>query len=112
MTRHLLTPALIVALGLVAPLAAPGPAAAQSSTDETEEGLDLLGEGARRLLEGLSEDLSPLLEQLQDQLEGLQAYEAPEVLPNGDIIIRRKPEGEVDPERAPEMPEDDGPVEL
>ncbi len=36
------------------------------------------------------EELGPVLEDALGALEGLDAYEAPEVLPNGDIIIRRK----------------------
>lgn len=76
------------------------PALAQSDQDEVQEGMDLLSEGARRLLEQLTEDLTPLLRQLESQIEELQSYEAPEILPNGDIIIRRKP----DPAPAPDDP--------
>lgn len=83
--------------------AAPIPAISQGQTDEVEEGLNLLSEGARRLLEELTEELTPLLRQLELQLEELQSYEAPEILPNGDIIIRRKP----DPDPAPDDPSPD-----
>lgn len=95
-------------------LAAPMPVAAQTESDEVQEGLDLLTEGARRLLEELTEELSPFLRQLEMQLDELQAYEAPEILPNGDILIRRKPDPEgapTPPEPAPEG-EEDAPIDL
>ena len=61
------------------------------------EGLQEEMEPALRDLEDLSRDAQPFLERLQSEfgmalrdLGGLSAYEAPEFLPNGDIIIRRK----------------------
>ena len=62
------------------------------------EGLDDLTEGMRKLLEGIQDDVAPLMEDLGDQLRGLSAYHPPEVLPNGDIIIRRKTPAEMTPE--------------
>lgn len=54
-------------------------------------------EPALRDLEDLARDAQPLLEELQgdlgaalEDLGGLSAYELPEILPNGDIILRRK----------------------
>ncbi len=66
-----------------------GPAAAQES-DDLSEGLDLLGQGTRLLMEGLLKQLGPALDELHRGLADLDAYELPEILPNGDIIIRRK----------------------
>ena len=54
------------------------------------EGLSLLQEGTRLLLEGLLKELGPALLELQGRIIDLNAYYPPEVLPNGDIIIRRK----------------------
>ena len=54
------------------------------------EGLDLLSEGTRLLMEGLMQELAPALEGLRDGLDDLNAYHPPEMLPNGDIIIRRR----------------------
>lgn len=77
------------------------PVAAQDS--DVEDGFDLLSEGTRLLLRGLLEEMEPALRDLQGALRDLDAYHAPEVLPNGDIIIRRKqpidvlPETESDP---------------
>ncbi len=64
------------------------------------EGLDELADGMRQLFEGLSDEVVPLMEGLADRLKGLDAYHAPEVLLNGDIIIRRKTplEQESDPD--------------
>lgn len=97
-------------LGLCATLASP---AAADENEPLMEGLDLLGQGSRLLLEGLSEELGPLFEdmgalgeelapflralneQLSEGLGELNAYHPPEILPNGDIIIRRKTEDEL-----------------
>jgi hypothetical protein len=96
----------LVALTFCAGLAvAPVAAVAQGEDggSDVEEGFSLFEEGARLILRGLMAEMEPALRDLERVIEGLDAYEAPEVLPNGDIIIRRKrplePEGdiEVDP---------------
>ncbi|QHQ33911.1 hypothetical protein [Algicella marina] len=64
---------------------------------ELEKMIDELGPE----LEGLFAELIPRLRDLTEKLGGLAMYELPEVLPNGDIIIRRKqdaPPVTVDPE--------------
>ncbi|KAG1715540.1 hypothetical protein GQR58_000513 [Nymphon striatum] len=95
-----------------------------------EEGLSLMEEGARLFFRGIMQEMEPALEDLQGLAEDMQpamrnfvdnmgpalrdllaevedwsAYEPPEVLPNGDIILRRKPTGEV-------TPLEDGEIEL
>lgn len=108
MKQFILPLALILAL----------PATAQNATPETdpptstmERGLRLFMDGLRdemepalRELEGLAQDAAPLMRRLQqdlgDVVDDLDVYEAPEILPNGDIIIRRKeplPVDEVEP---------------
>ncbi|MGR3571692.1 hypothetical protein [Brevirhabdus sp.] len=80
-------------------------------SDGTEEGgglsggLDLLSRGSRMILRGLMDDLQPLLKGLDSAIDDVDAYHLPEVLPNGDIIIRRKIP------LVPETPEE-GEVEL
>lgn len=90
---------------------------------ETEEGgSDLMQRGVELFLEGLQQQMAPTLEELQDLAQDLgpelraalldmgpalkallaevddwSAYELPERLPNGDIIIRRKPDTPEDP---------------
>ncbi len=52
-------------------------------------------------LQGLFAQMVPRLQELTEKLGGLALYDLPEVLPNGDIIIRRKPSAppvEIDPE--------------
>jgi hypothetical protein len=84
---------------------------------ETGDGFSLMEEGARMLLRGLMTEVEPAMEGLRDSLEEMgpafaefaqtigpafaellgqvddfRHYEAPEFLPNGDIIIRRSPD--------------------
>lgn len=54
------------------------------------EGLDDFATGLRQLLERFADDMQPMMEDLADRLQGLNGYHPPEVLPNGDIIIRKK----------------------
>ncbi|SLN31044.1 hypothetical protein ROJ8625_01403 [Roseivivax jejudonensis] len=95
-----------------------GPALAQATEPGSEEdGLSLMERGAElffrgvidemqpalRELRALAEDLGPelrdfvsamgpALRDLLEEVEDWSAYEAPEILDNGDIIIRRKPD--------------------
>ncbi|PWJ22501.1 hypothetical protein [Jannaschia seohaensis] len=83
------------------------PAAAQEGEGRSamEQGLRLFMDGLMqemeptfRDLEDLARDAGPLLERWSDKLSGidLTLYHAPEVLENGDILIRRKREEEVE----------------
>ncbi len=66
------------------------PAHAQDTDNQMGEGFDLLQEGTRLMLEGLMKELGPALLDLEGKIVDLSLYELPEVLPNGDIIIRRR----------------------
>lgn len=88
------------------------PVAAQDAGDEApslmERGAQLFIEGLLKEMEPAIDDLGnlaeefgpairqfanemgPKLRELMDEVEDWSAYEAPEILPNGDIIIRRK----------------------
>ncbi|MDJ0629177.1 MAG: hypothetical protein QNJ44_13045 [Rhodobacter sp.] len=79
----------IAAYALCASLAAT-PLAAQDADSDLQEGMDLLSEGTKLLLRGLLGEIEPALRELEDALRDMNAYHPPEVLPNGDIIIRRK----------------------
>lgn len=93
---------LIAALGAAVIVAAgPGPARAQD--DRLQEGLGLLSQGGMLLLQGLKDHLDPALAGLQGWLSNIDNYELPEVLPNGDIIIRRKKQG--GPAPSPDAPD-------
>ena len=83
----------------------------------------LMERGAQLLMEGIMKELAPTIEgfeelgpELRDfatemgpvlvdllkKVKDWSVYEVPEILPNGDIIIRRKPQ----------TPDDDGAVDL
>lgn len=104
-----------IALALCAALTAPV-AQAESALDEalrdferqTEEFLkeDLLGPDARAAVERLLPMIESLMERLPIVIDNLPEYELPEILPNGDIIIRRKRKlPKINPD-APPLPQD------
>lgn len=117
----------VLVLPLVLGLTA-GPLAAQEDgaevpSGDVEQGFSLLEEGAKLLFRGLFDQMGPALEEMQKGLEGLSEearpaleallgmiddmrnYEAPERLPNGDIIIRRKPDAPLPPDLRDDNPE-------
>lgn len=106
-----------IVLCLALALTTPAMADTNSAPADTEEGLSLIERGAQMLLRGLIDDIEPAmedfralaegfgpkmqelmlemgpaLEALADKIDDIRNYDAPEILPNGDIIIRRKPE--------------------
>ncbi|MGG7643662.1 AAA+ family ATPase [Rhodovulum sp. YNF3179] len=102
---------------LLAAMLAVAPAAAQDVPDsgaqddrKLQQGMDRLSEGTRLILEAILGELAPVIEELQSMIDDLSAYEAPEMLPNGDIIIRRKPDAPAPQEDLP--PSDGGEIEL
>lgn len=104
--------ALIIALTL-----APLPALAQETpAPEVEEGPSLMERGLALFFEGFQQELEPALEGMGDALtemkpamdsmmgmiDDMTNYQMPEMLENGDIIIRRKPEAPpIEPPAAP-----------
>jgi hypothetical protein len=113
----------LLALSLAAPF--PGPASAQDE-GTPDEGLSLMERGAQMFLEGILREMEPAMRDLRDlaedmgpelrrfmqemgpafaellgQIDDLSAYHPPEMLPNGDIILRRKRPDETEPELAP-----------
>lgn len=97
------TAAAILCLGLAAPAAG-----------QDAEGPGPVERGVESMLRGLMAEMAPAIDDLETTmtlLEGIvgriEEYEAPRMLPNGDIVIRRR--------RAPPGPEiapGDGEVEL
>lgn len=90
----------------IAPLAlalvlATQPALAQESTPtpnpELSEGAQMLSEGMKKLLRGLLAEGAEGWDKLGDWLDDLSMYDPPEKLPNGDIIIRRRPDAQAAP---------------
>ncbi len=98
---------LFVSCALATPAIAAEDRAPGTGQGEIGEGMDLLSEGARRLVEGLLAEVEPHVEGLADTLrrfEGPSAYYPPEMLPNGDIIIRRRePKLPAEPDRDIEL---------
>jgi hypothetical protein len=58
--------------------------------DDIDRGATLLDQGAQLLLKGLLDQVTPALKDLGRQIGDLSDYYMPEILPNGDILIRRK----------------------
>jgi hypothetical protein len=116
---------------------AAAPLAAQETAPETpqdEDGMSLMEEGARLFFRGIMSELDPALRELEgmarelepavrdfaremgpaladmlERVEDWNAYHPPEMLPNGDIILRRKEPLE-EPPAGTEEPS--GPVDL
>lgn len=107
----------MTALGFAACLAA-SPAAGE---EKAGDGFSLMEQGAKLLMEGIMQEMEPAIEdlrrfgeevepglrrfiaemgpalgELMQKIDDFTVYEPPELLPNGDIIIRRKPP--LDPE--------------
>ena len=116
--RQLLTPIL-----LVLALSVPAPVLAQTVPDDREDGLSLLERGMKLLFEELLQEMEPALGEMAEAMKELEPmarelarmigdvrnYEPPEQLPNGDIIIRRKP-GAPPPPKLP-VPDANPPVD-
>ncbi len=103
------------------------PAQAQEDCGKSlmERGAELFLEGLRQEMEPTLEDLrgladqlgpalqsfmqemGPALADLAAQVQDWSVYETPEMLPNGDIIIRRKPKDQTE-EPVPQEEESDG----
>lgn len=77
--------------------------------DEEPQGRDLMAEALRLFMQGFMAEMEPALEDLEGFIDNLNAYHPPEVLPNGDIIIRRKTPLEKELE---DQMEEEGEVEL
>ncbi|WP_113910519.1 hypothetical protein [Roseovarius dicentrarchi] len=76
---------------------------------ETRPAFEGMKEMAERLgpqLRAFAQEMGPTLAEILKDVEDLSVYEAPEKLPNGDIIIRRKPEEKTAPD-LPVNPEDE-----
>lgn len=121
-----------IAHALAVLLIAAAPAAGQSGGEpggepgekSAEEGLSLLEEGARIILRSMIGEVEPALKDLHEEMGralaemepafrdlaamigDIRNYHAPEMLPNGDIIIRRKSPAEL------AVPKTDGEIEL
>ncbi|QYK43095.1 MAG: hypothetical protein KF887_08370 [Paracoccaceae bacterium] len=124
--------AVALAIGLVVALSPP--LRAQEAAPGGDDGFSLMEEGARLLFRGLMQEMEPALDemgralqdiepalremgpklrQLVDLMGDVTQYEAPERMPNGDILIRRRP-GAPPPPALPGLPapQPQGEIEL
>jgi hypothetical protein len=70
--------------------------------------LDELTQELAPLLDSLTARLDPFMRALTDSLGDLSGWHAPEVLPNGDILIRRRlPPPDAPDQPSPPVPSDD-----
>lgn len=101
---------------------------------EEDEGFSLMEEGAKLFMRGIMQEMEPAMDDLRafaetmepamrqfvremgpalaevlKKVDDLTMYHPPEMLPNGDIIMRRK---QPVPPVAPEAPAENGEVEL
>ncbi|PPB80323.1 hypothetical protein LV82_02198 [Albidovulum inexpectatum] len=99
--------AIMAALALPAG-AQDAPPADENASEDIEHGFSLLEEGAKIILRSMIDEVEPALKDLQTELGDAWAemgpvlrdlarmigqiddYHPPEMLPNGDIILRRK----------------------
>lgn len=80
--------ALAFCVGLAGPAAAEDEDTSPLLPDSQE--LRELGRLAERWMQDFAAEVAPMVERLQALIDDLDSYEAPEMLPNGDIIIRRR----------------------
>jgi hypothetical protein len=122
------------ALITAAVLSFAAPLSAQEAEDESS-GMSLMERGAQMFMEGIMREMEPAMEdlkglaesmgpelrrfveemgpafgELMGKIDDLSVYHPPEMLPNGDIILRRK---EPLPPDAPDQPPlDEGEIEI
>jgi len=92
----------VVAAGLAIAPAFGGPADTGAGAEDRPLS-EQLDEAFRSLMEKMTPALDELLETFEvlEEIDSIKHYESPEILPNGDIIIRRR-------EDAPPLLRDDG----
>lgn len=73
------------------------------------EGLESFAQGLGPAMADMMEEMGPAFAELLERVDDFSNYQSPEMLPNGDIIIRRKPEA---PDVPPPEIGKDGAVEL
>lgn len=70
----------------------------EKPADKLMRFLDRFSIETQEFLGLMAEEFGPAIETLRERIEDWSYYEKPEMLPNGDIIIRRKPDHPVEVE--------------
>ncbi|WP_170340808.1 hypothetical protein [Ruegeria arenilitoris] len=120
----------LMLIGATALFAAPAAAQDEGGKSLMEQGAELFFEGLRKEMEPALEDLlglaeqfgpamqsfieemGPALAEIGGKVKDWSAYEAPEMLPNGDIIIRRKPDVPDQPDEVAPKEDDEGATDI
>ncbi|WP_170444831.1 hypothetical protein [Ruegeria arenilitoris] len=120
----------LMLIGATALFAAPAAAQDEGGKSLMEQGAELFFEGLRKEMEPALEDLlglaeqfgpamqsfveemGPALAEIGGKVKDWSAYEAPEMLPNGDIIIRRKPDAPDQPDEVAPKEDDEGATDI
>ncbi|HKL05850.1 MAG TPA: hypothetical protein VJ929_08570 [Roseovarius sp.] len=122
------------ALITAAVLSFAAPLSAQEAEDDPS-GMSLMERGAQMFMEGIMREMEPAMEdlkglaetmgpdlrrfveemgpafgELMGKIDDLSVYHPPEMLPNGDIILRRKVP--LDPDAPDQSPLDEGEIEI
>jgi hypothetical protein len=87
---------LFIIPAVIATLATPTQAQESDTFDRFLNLLEQFTTDSEGLLEQFMDEMGPALSELQDTIQDWSNYAAPEVLPNGDIIIRRKPDAPIE----------------
>ena len=87
----ILIPALMITLA-----SAPAHAQEDSTIGRFLDLLNQFSTDSEDIMQKFIDEMGPALTELQDTISDWSNYAAPEVLPNGDIIIRRKPDAPVE----------------
>lgn len=108
MKKLLLAPAFALTFGVLTMAALPALAQEEAAEQETslwDWGMSFLGENVpeelaplgdmKALLDQFGPAVAPALEKMMALVDDMTNYELPEMLENGDIIIRRKPDAPV-----------------
>ena len=128
---------IIFTKALVAVCALPMTAQEAESPEDLNEGFSLMEEGAKLLLRGLMTEMEPTIQELEGmtdemgaamaelgdtmgpalvelmaRIDDMRNYDAPEVLANGDIIIRRSADAPTYVPPAPEEKPETGEIDL
>lgn len=101
MKHTLIIPAIMAAM-----LCSPAQAETDTTIGRFFELLERFSTDSEDMMQQFIDEMGPALTELQDTISDWSNYAAPEVLPNGDIIIRRKPDA------APEKPLPKGTKEI
>ncbi|MGV6846998.1 MAG: hypothetical protein ACWA5A_01335 [Marinibacterium sp.] len=81
----------------------------QGELDDSLRDLQDLADSVGPAMQDFLKEMGPALADLMNEVEDWNRYELPQMLPNGDILIRRKPDRVVPGPDGPDAPDKPGP---